>query len=305
MDDKTINLTEARDFGDTLSDAFKLLQFDFKPLMKILLTYVGPFLLITGFLTAWQQSKMLGNMLSLDRLNSNPFEIYSNMLSPQYFLMIIAMVVSNILLVVAVLSYIKLYKTKGRANFEAVDVWKNMQKHFFPVLGGILLISLVLSIGGIVIASTLAISPIITGILIFFYIFFAIYVSISISLFAAANVLEDLSIIEAIKRSRYLIKNYWWFTFGLIIVASLVASVGQYLFMAPQILLTTFTAYTKVSGGDSLSGSSVLITVFGVIGTFASYLLYVIPNTVIAFHFYSQVEKKDNPTLLNRIENIG
>ena len=102
MENRIINFTKARDFGDSLSDTFKFLKFEFKPLIKVLLIYVGPFLLITGFLSALYQSQALQGIV--EKAGRDPLAGYRSMASWQYLLSMLGAVVSSTLLILAVFS---------------------------------------------------------------------------------------------------------------------------------------------------------------------------------------------------------
>ncbi len=303
MEKQAVNFAKARDFGDSLSDTFKFLKQEFKPLIRVLLTYVGPFLLITGFLSALYQTQALEGIV--EKAGRDPFAGYRSMASWQYMLSMFGMVVSSTLLILAVFSYIKLYKEKGSGNFEPDEVWRMMGQKFLPVLGTTFLIGLIFGLGAAVAAVIGSVSVILAVFLVLGFLVFALYIGVAISLFIASYVFEDVSISESINRSRYLVKDYWWYTFGLAIVIGIVAALGQYVFLAPQIVLTMIITFTSASGGDAFEGSSVLLTIFAVFGTFGSYLLYAIPHTTMALHFHSQVEKKDSPNLINKIDQIN
>jgi len=105
------------------------------------------------------------------------------------------------------------------------------------------------------------------------------------------------------KRSMYLIKDYWWFSFGVLIVIYLIAAFSGSIFLIPQMVLTFFYTFSLASG--DFEGPSMFFTIVTVIGTFASTLIYSIIYITISFLYYSQVEKKEKPDLMNKIEGIS
>ena len=296
MEKQPINFTRARDFGDSLSDTFKFLKQEFKPLIRVILTYVGPFLLITGFLSALYQTQALEGIV--EKAGRDPLAGYRSMASWQYILSMIGAMVSSTLLILAMFSYIKLYKEKGSGGFELEEVWRMMGQKFLPVLGAMFLIGLIFGLGAGILAALFTVSTGLGVLLFLGYLVYATYILVSISLFIASYVFENVTISESINRSRFLVKDYWWYTFGLAIVVGIIAAVGQYIFLAPQIIMTMIITFTSVSGGEAFEGSSILLTIFAVFGTFGSYLLYAIPHTTMALHFHSQVEKKESPNLI-------
>ena len=199
----------------------------------------------------------------------------------------------------------RLYKEKGSGGFEPDEVWRIMGQKFFAVFGTTLLIAFIFGIGAGLFAIVSSVSVVLAVLLILGYLVFALYIGVSISLFIASYVFEDVSIQASIERSRFLVKDYWWYTFGLAIVISIIAALGQYIFLAPQLVMTMIITFTSMGGGEAFEGSSILMTIFTVIGTFGSYLLYAIPHTTMALHFHSQVEKKESPNLINKIDQIN
>ncbi len=294
--ENNIQIEKERTFGDTLSDALKFLSLEYKSLLAVLLTYVGPFLLITGFLVAWQQSRIAG-ILSNQNLDENTVDLYGDILSPQYFLMIIALFVSNILLTSAVLSYIKLYKSEGSGNFKIDDVWRLMQSKFLSIAGGYILIGLLIGFSGIIVGVFGGLAASINYgflvLVVFIYMCLGVYAGVAVSLFPAAIVLEDLDIISSIKRSLFLVKDYWWFTLGVFLVITLLTWILQYLLLLVPSVFTGVSTYNNVVGMESASEvNSQFFTILYAIFLAISYLLFLIPHTVMAFHFYSQTERK-------------
>ncbi len=304
MNEKEIKFSQQRDFSATISDAFLFIRNEFKPLLTAVLIYVGPVILITGFFSAWYQSQAmnLGGLRGTDL--ESILDFYRQIFNFKYALLLIGSMVSSILLSLAVFAYIKLYKSAGRGNFESSDVWNIMMQKFLPALGGYLLIGLAFGVLAVIVGLTALASPFITAVLGIAYIFAIIYFSISVALFLAIIVFEDLPVVESIKRSIFLIKNYWWLTLGILFISSLIASVGSFVFNIPAVIINTFSLYTSASGGTTSGTTALLSNIFTVIGTFGSYLLYIIPFTSLAVHYHSQVEKKESPELIKEIEGI-
>ncbi|MDF1548216.1 MAG: hypothetical protein P1P88_10370 [Bacteroidales bacterium] len=287
MERKVINFKKARDFGDLLSDTFEFLKIEFKPLMKVLLTYVGPFLLITGLVSGWYQSEVFGGMF--DFKSNDPQEVFNKIFDYRYFILIIGSLCSYVFMIGGVYSYIDLYIHKGPDEFSPEDVWKLMLQKFFPILGAMILVGLIVGVGFI-----FCIAP-------------GIYLFVIFSLVVPAIVFGNMGVGQGMERSTSLVKDYFWFTLGVGFVSSLIAGFGSYIFIIPQMVLSMFFTFTSASGGDMGMSStySVLLTISTVIATFGSSLLYCIPYTTMAMHYHSQVEKKESPNLINKINQIN
>ena len=73
METPQVNLKKYRDFGQLITDTFLFVKQENKLLLRVILTYVGPFILITAFAGAWMQT---GMFKSMDFTNtSDPFGI--------------------------------------------------------------------------------------------------------------------------------------------------------------------------------------------------------------------------------------
>lgn len=287
MERKVVNFKKARDFGDLLSDTFEFLKLEFKPLMKVLLTYVGPFLLITGLISGWYQSEVFGGLF--DFKTNDPRELFNKIFDYRYFILIIGSILGYVFMIGGVYSYIHLYVTKGSDGFAPEEVWKLMLQKFFPILGAGILMGLAVFIGAI------------------FCIIPGIYLGVIFSLVIPAVVFNNYGATHAMERSVFLVKDYFWFTLGIGFVSSLIAGFGSYLFVIPQMVLSMFFTFTSASGGDMTMSTtySVLLTIASVIATFGTSLLYCIPYTTMAMHYHSQVEKKESPNLINKINQIN
>ena len=62
-----------------------------------------------------------------------------------------------------------------------------------------------------------------------------IYVSVALMIIYIVGLNEDKGFFDSMSRSFYLVKNKWWFTFGLLIVLSLIQGFLGLLFQVPQI----------------------------------------------------------------------
>lgn len=113
-------------------------------------------------------------------------------------------------------------------------------------------------------------------------------------------VLERKGILDAFSRSSYLIKNNWWKTFGLILVAFLITSCSMGVLGIPSVLLSLGAVFLQDSPKLTLAGSiiSAILTGF-------SQIFYVLPAIVSTLWYFSLNEEKDGSGLLERIETFG
>lgn len=279
MNEQGINLRQKRDFGDLLSVTFEFLKENFKPLFRLLLIYVGPFLLVSAILGATIQANNFQTIISRD------FNSLHEIFDYKYLLLIIVSVVSNVFLVGAVYGYIALYYKHGSNDFEIEDVWENMKENFWMLLG------------------TTIVSGIIAGFATLFFIIPGIYVGVCLSIILAMRVIEQNPLGDAISRCFTLVKSDWWLTFGIIIVVYIIVSMLSFVFVIPQLIITALVSFSSIQGTDADYGIAYKIVT--TITTFCTSFLSAIPMITLAFHYFNLVEKKENPGLTYRIQEIN
>lgn len=270
MNKQLVNFKKERDFNSLISDTVAFVKQEYKTLGKALLTYAGPFILISSFLGAMYQKDLYSNPSVFDP--NNPLAAFKHMFSTKYYFFLLSSAVSNVVLNLVVFSYILLYVNKGKDKFILEDVWKMTLRYIVPVLFMLLAMSFLIGVG-------------------FIFIVPGIYLIVIFSLTIFAHMNEEIGFGEAINRSIYLIKNYWWYTFGILVVIYLIAFATGYIFLIPQSIMSSSYAQSVQSG--NFEGTSALYTTLSVIGTFASSLIYAIVYIVLPMHYYSQVQKKE------------
>ncbi|MCF6242292.1 MAG: hypothetical protein L3J74_13210 [Bacteroidales bacterium] len=279
-----INFKQERDFNALISDTFEFIRQEFKPLVKSLLTYAGPFILITAFLAAMYQSSIYSNIGNPKEIN-DPFWGFKEMYTTKYLLYMISAAISNVVLTLVIYSYIKLYVERGKDNFSPEDVWRSVGYYFLPVFFITIAIGFIIGFG------------------IILFIIPGIYLAIALIFTIYAKIAENLSFGDAMRRSMYLVKDNWWFTLGILLIIYFIASFSGSIFLLPQIIYTFFIGISAAKG--SFDGVSTLFLIISAAGTFIATLFYSVIYITITFHYYSLVEKKDNPGLLNEINQIN
>ena len=133
------------------------------------------------------------------------------------------------------------------------------------------------------------------GIVVIMY-FFIMY-----SLSPAIVAYERIGAWEALGRAKFLIKDKWWSTFGLIMIIGIINSFVALIFGAPA-MIVTFMKVLKVGGGISGNIPLIITTVISTVGqAVVSSLTYV----AISFQYFNLVEKREGSGLKTLIESIG
>ncbi len=283
METPPLNLKKYRDFGQLITDTFVFIKQEHQLLIKVILTYVGPFVLITAFAGAWMQT---GLFKSMDLNNAtDPFGIFRD-LGMKYFIYILATLVSSTMMMCTLYSYMFLYTRQGKDGFLPEDVWEMVKEKFFPVLGLILVVGFIVFFGII-----LCIVP-------------GVYLAVVFTLVVASSVFENLSPGKAMERSMFLVKEDFWFALGIGFVMSLIAGMLGMIFLAPSSIMSMFLMINNIQG-ESSQTVTIIFLILTAIGTFCASILYGIPHITMSMFYLSQIEKKESPNLFDKIEQIN
>ncbi len=282
MNNNYIKFEEERNFGEIISATFTFLRQELKGILRALIIYTGPFILLASFFSAVNQT----DFFSDDLLPSNdPLFFYSNIFSISYLLSLIFILLSMTMMTCTIFGYISLYVKNGKNNFNFDDLWKSILNNFSKIL-----------ITQIVVGFAIFLS-------FFMYIYPAFYLSVALSIIYIVRIVENKSLIDSAKRSIFLISDNWFLTFIVIAVIYALISFASFIFLIPTMALTMFYTMSNLSGEGEVPG--LLFTIVMLISTFLSTLLYVVPFTTLGFQYYSLVEKKENPGLLKKINAIN
>jgi hypothetical protein len=253
---------------------FDYLKKNFKVLFKSNLLISAPAILLAGVFIGIYQSSMFNFTDSPDlALIGIPFLI------GMFFT-----VLAYLIITVVTYSHLMVYKQSETGVFDIEDVWQMVKKNFFMILLTGIGYSFAVGLGFVLL--------IIPG----------IYLSIALSLIFIVRLEEELGFFDALTRCKKLIKDNWWFTFGLIIVVGIVQGFLGFILVLPNYMVTFFVAFTGVDS-DSGGFNRILYIISSIISSL-SVLLYSISTIAIAFHYYNLVERKEAPGLLQQIEEI-
>lgn len=271
-----------RDFGEVMSDTFNFFIKEFMPLAKILLIFIGPFILIDvyilfnfqGVLEQWSEEFM-----KTQKFNNFPTDIY-------YFLLI--SIFQNILLVTVVSAYIKLRTKKEKNTVELSDIWRVVSESVLSVTLGQILVFLAVLLGSVLIALSGMIA--LSFLLI---IIWASYVMVSMYLLTFIIVFEKKTLFEAFSRTLFVVKKNRWSVFGAVIVFGIIIGLSN--------LIASFIIEKLISIVSTGTAANVLIILLTELVSLAlSTVLAILP----AYLYASFVSKKENPDLLEKISKI-
>jgi hypothetical protein len=127
-----------------------------------------------------------------------------------------------------------------------------------------------------------------------------IYLAVAASLFYSIYFLEDTSFGDTMSRMLALIRHYWWQTWALIIVVSIIRGVLGFVFQLPQMgVLMAKTMHWGFLGSDVIIISAQCLATLGVV------LLYVPGVVANLFQYFHLSEEKDGLGMRHLINQLG
>lgn len=274
MNQAKIEFRKVRDFGALLNVTFDYIRNNFKLLFKSNLFIASPFILLSGVFMGIYQSSMFSFAYDQD------FES----IGIPFLLAMIFMIISYLIITVVTYSHLMLYKESESGVFELDDVWHVVRKNFLMILLTGIGYSFIIGFGFI------------------FLIIPGIYLSIALSLIFIVRLEEELGFFDAVSRCIKIIKDNWWFTFGLILVVGMIQGFLMYALYIPNYIMMFVTAFTGID--SETSGINRILYILTSIISSLGALLYTISTIAIAFHYYNLVERKEAPGLLEQIDEI-
>jgi len=273
-----IEFQAERDFGSRLNAAFDFIRRNFTPLVISMLVTLMPLLAIGGgiLLLIYRY----GRADKIDTEISVWFSIWAGLGALVFYFMLLSFLPASI-----VYSYIKLYRERSESVFTVEQVVSELKKHWLRLLGGGIMSYIV-----IMPALLLLIVP-------------GIYLAVPMSMIPYIIVNEHVNFFEAFPRAMYMVKNNWWETLGVIIVAGIISSLFTYVFQLPFTIF--FGSASLLSASDefwSLGFWGILSAVVYLVGNF---VVQIIPLTIYAFHYHHLVEIKEGTGLMKRLAEFG
>lgn len=287
MSQKTIEFKKQRELGDIITDTFKFLRQNFKPLFKAIFKITGPVFVILLFAIGYY------SYLGMDILQ-NPFfgdneDIDVEMYFIALFILFSSLLAFYVLLYGTVLNYIKSY-IRNLGVVDNTEVFQGVKNDFGSMLA-IMIVSGTITIFGLL----LCVLP-------------GIYVWVPLSLAPAMLVFARTSIADSISYAFSLIKDNWWSTFFTLFVLTLLVYLIGMIFQFPMMIYMFIKAFTISQQGSAANPAELIDWVyvfFNVISSLFQYLLSVILIVASAFIYHHLDEKKNATGSYERISNLG
>lgn len=270
MTDKNIQFQKVRELGEIIGDSFEFLKEEFRPLSKLILQYVFPFILMYGGLQVYVQMKVIGSIDFSDPegLFNNIGPLYMNILLSSLFAVFV-----QSLLIGTFYSYLQLYIEKGKGNFSLEDVSPVLFPNTLKALGASFVLYFLVLLGVM-----MCILP-------------GIYLANSLSPLVMVLLFEKKSLADALVRTWKLVHTGWGNTFVLNLLAVVIVYAAGFVVTLPNF----FTGTGEVIGGQGAGSNEVSTISWVLVGlsTVVSSLFWIVPFTFLAFQYFNLRERNE------------
>jgi hypothetical protein len=269
MIEKEIQFRKKRELGELISDSFEFIKQEYKPLFKLIFTYVLPFLILYGIVQVYIQMKIIGkiDLSSPETMMAHIGPIYLNLLLFSLFGIFV-----QSLLISALYSYIEIYVKKGKGNFDLSEITP-----------------LILS-NGLLARGAGQVYFIISMIGLFMFIIPGFYFANTFSLVVIILIFEKKGLGNAMSRSWSLVSSQWWSTFVLIIAGIVIAWVIGLVVSIPAMTLGVSMNPLNATESGTAEPSQWYWALMG-LTTIITSLFWVIPFTFLAFQYFNLDER--------------
>ncbi len=285
MENQPIQFKKERDFGELFNATFAFIRQEFSKFGKMMLYYVVPFLLALGILMVLVQKAQINSMTQMSA-QGNFFGMFGRIGWYSILTGILALFTQAIILA-NTYGYIYLYVEKGKDGFTIKEVWDLAKTKLLSVIGASIVVSLIVGLGFV-----LCIIP-------------GIYLGVSLSVIFIVMFYEKKEFGDAFSRSFDLTKLDFWNTLLILVVLYVIVIVIGYVLAIPTMAAGVGSMLTSVRTGSEVANMSTGIIILSTIINVVSYLLYTIPYVAISFQYFNLLEKKEKPSLEEKINNVN
>ncbi len=275
MIEKEIQFRKKRELGAIFSDSFEFIKQEYKPVSKLILIYVLPFLILYGIVQVYIQMKLIGNIDLSDpeAMMANIGPVYKNI-----FLFSLFGIFVQSLLIGTYYSYIEIYIKKGKGNFDLSDIKPQLFSNSLLALSAGFIVFILTMIGIV-----MCIVP-------------GIYFANTFSIVVMIALFERKGLGNAMSRSWKLVNSQWWNTLLINIVGIAIIWIVGFVLTLPAMLTGITTTIIGVQDTGVINYPD-WYWVLTAISTVISSILWIIPFTFLAMQYFNLDErtKPENP----------
>lgn len=296
-----------RSFGDKLNATFDFIKENWKPLLKFTTYLILPLCLIQ----ALSLNYLMGGGTDVAKLadSTSAFDSLAamgEMFLVQYALYMLLYLIGSVILTSLIYALIQTYNEREE-RLEGITLgvlkpllFRNIKRLFLMTIAGFLLITVVLAVVGFM-AVALPFTLILT-------IPFLVAFSVWLALFAPTYLFENITLIDAFKKTLRLGYATWGGIFLILFVMGLISSVLQGVTMMPWYIATMVKVFFAMSDTGSVAtvsvGYSFILYLLGIVQVFGIYLSMIFTHIGLVYQYGHASEVVDSVTVENDIDNF-
>jgi len=281
MAQQKIQLRKIRDFGENFSDTFQFIRQEFKPLLTVFIFIAGIFLLINAIFAGIYNQQALGIFSSLIRgVTYSEDATYYSFFSATYFLLLLMNLLTLSAMRTIIAVYMRYYDEHGISPTPQ-QVWSGFIRNIFQIF-----IFSVVRFVLIIIGYIMCVAP-------------GVYLTVVLMPFSFIIVNENASFGDAFTRCFDLIKENFWISLAIYVVAILIFSFSSGIIGFIVGIITESLSYfttKQINTG---------LPVVGALLNLIEYFFYIIFFIAAGLQYYTLVEIRDGAGLARRLENLG
>ncbi|MBC7721770.1 MAG: hypothetical protein H7068_07065, partial [Pedobacter sp.] len=225
MDNQKMELRKLRDFSENLNDTFQFIRQELKPLLGSFLAICGVFIILSGIVGGIYQENSLDNVLNVFKGVAYKPNGFAQVFNGVYFLLIFLSILSYVLMHIVLAAYFKIYLIKNKVSPTIEEVWNESVQHILPLF----FFSIIYAV--------------ITIVSVFFCIVPFFYFSVVFAPFTMIYVIEGGSFGRGFNRCFALIKDNYWMSLAIYLVAYIIYAFGSTIVGAIVSVVAGLAAY--------------------------------------------------------------
>ena len=268
--EERFNFKKERSPSELVSATFAFVRQEFGSIYKKLFIWSLPFLIVLGFLSYLSATSISSDFATGGLDTFTGFNGISNLIGAFY----IAFLTSY------TINYIKAYNNDSDQG----EAQKGIMNSAGRLFGLSLATGIIVTLGAVLL--------IIPG----------IYLAVAFSMASAVFVIENKGVSDSLRRSRLLIKEYWWKALLALILIGLVYYLLIIILAIPSFIYYFVYGFSNLNSGFEANNILLIITSF--IQPFA-YLFFSLIVILTTTMYYSRIESTEAPDLMNKIDQLS
>lgn len=269
MEQREIRFQKVRDLGQIMSDSFDFIKQEFRPLSRVILLYVLPFIILYAGAQVYFQRNVLVHfdLSNPDSIRSNIGPFYMN-----FFIFIFFGLFIQSLLAGTYFTYVEAYIKQGKSKFEIADISGHFFHNSLLAFTSSLVFTFIAFLGAM------------------FFILPGIYFANSLSLMVFITVFHKRGIGHALSFSWRLVRTQWWNTFLINLLGLLIVYAVGLVFSLPATLMGVAGGIAAAASENPLTYPNWYWALIAISSAVTSVLL-IIPLTFQVFQYFNLEER--------------